>query len=66
MAEKKIEPVVKLPTEMTKKLMEAEDDIDRAAKGLEVLEKLGMETRELREKLEWSRTVRETLLKEFG
>ena len=66
MAEKKIDPVVKLPTEMTKKLMEAEGDIDRAAKGLEVLESLGMDVKELREKLEWSKNVRTTLLKEFG
>lgn len=65
MVEKKIDPVVKLPPEMKKRLEDSEDDLARAEHGIEVMAKLGMDTKELKEKLEWSKTVRATLLKEF-
>ena len=66
MVEKKVDPVVTLPPEMKKKLMEAEGDLERAGHGIEVMKKLGMDTKELEDKLEWSKTVRKTLLEEFG
>jgi len=65
MVEKKIDPVVKLPPEMKSRLMDATVDIERAEHGLEVMAKLGMDVRELKEKVEWAKTVRKTLLEEF-
>lgn len=66
MAEKKLEPVVTLTPDMKKKLMEAEGDLERAEAGLKTMEKLGMDIRVLQEKVDWSKTVRKTLLEEFG
>lgn len=66
MAEKKPEPIIKLPGEMKTNLTNLESELERAEHAIGVLKKLGMETGALEEKLEWSKSVRETLLKEFG
>ncbi|MBA7625290.1 hypothetical protein ES703_32717 [subsurface metagenome] len=65
MAEKNIDPIVKLTDEMKKRLIAEENDIERAEKSIKAMEEIGMDMKELKEKLEWSKTVRATLLREF-
>jgi len=65
MVEKKVDPIVTLTDEMKKRLMAEENDIARAEKSIKAMEEIGMDMTELKEKLEWSKTVRAMLLKEF-
>ena len=51
---------------MKKRLTDAKGELDRAEKAMAIMEELGMDTREIREKLDWSKKVRETILKEFA
>lgn len=65
MVEKRIDPIIKLSPEAKQRLIDSEGDIERAEHSLKIIRELGMDTRELDEKLAWSKTVRATLLKEF-
>jgi len=58
--------IFKLPADMRQKLEEMSSDIEAAKAAIETLQKLGMDTRFLEDKLRWAEEVRETLLKEFG
>lgn len=40
--------------------------ITQVEKAIETMKTLGMDTRDIEEKLTWSKEVRETLLKQFG
>jgi len=66
MPAKKEEPIFKLPPEMKARLETASADIDKAQKAIEIMKSLGMDTTEIQDKLNWAKTVRETLIKEFG
>ncbi len=63
--ETKAKPVFTLPKEMVERMEKTGDDIDRAENGIAVMKRIGMDTRELEEKIEWVKNVRKTLLEEF-
>ena len=56
----------KLPKEVSTRLTDLKGDIDKAEKAIGVLRSLGMDTKDIEDKLAWSKQVRETLLKEFA
>lgn len=62
----KEEPLFKLPKEVTDRLKTQEPDIVKARKMIETMKALGMDTKEMEEKLDWAEKVRTTLLKEFA
>lgn len=64
--EKKIKPLITLTPEGKTKLKNLQEDIDQAVAAIEVMEKIGMDMTEAREKLEWSKNAREMLLENFG
>uniref|UniRef100_A0A6H1ZP69 Uncharacterized protein n=1 Tax=viral metagenome TaxID=1070528 RepID=A0A6H1ZP69_9ZZZZ len=66
MAEKKVEPIFKLPPEMIARMKTTGEDIDKAEKAVKVMKDLGMDVAEMEERLTWAKKVRETLLKEFA
>lgn len=55
-------PTVTLPADQIKGLEDLGEDLDRAEKELEQLEKLGLGVQALRDRLAWVREARETLL----
>ena len=57
---------VKLPPAMVKDLKLQEVSVVRARKDIQTLKKLGLETKELEDKLNWAEEARKTLLKEFS
>ena len=65
MANPKVEPLFKLPPDVQKRLTDQKTDIDKARRAIEVMKSLGMDTKELEDKIDWAAKVRETLLKEF-
>ena len=56
---------IKLPDNIAKSLRKQEVDVVRARKDLSVLKKLGLDTKELEDRLDWAEEARTTLLKEF-
>jgi len=66
MAQKKIVPVIELTPEMKKRLETSKVDIERAEASVKVLKDLGVDTKDMDEKIKWSKQVQETLLKEFA
>ena len=56
---------IKLPAAMVKDLKAQEVGVVRARKDIQTLKKLGLETKELEDKLNWAEEARKTLLKEF-
>ena len=66
MAAPKEAPLFKLPTEMTSRLTGLQSDIDKSKKAIAVMKELGMDTKELEDKLTWAENVRKTLLREFA
>jgi len=66
MAAPRTDQAIKLPPEMTTRLTGMQPDIDRAKKALAVMKELGMDTKELEDKLLWAENVKKTLLKEFA
>uniref|UniRef100_A0A6H1ZNV6 Uncharacterized protein n=1 Tax=viral metagenome TaxID=1070528 RepID=A0A6H1ZNV6_9ZZZZ len=65
MAVPKTEPLFKLPEDMKKRMETANVDMDKAQKAIDTMKSLGMDVKEMQEKLDWAKQVRETLLKEF-
>jgi hypothetical protein len=65
MADQRVNPLFKLPKEVQDRLKALEPDITQARKILETMKGLGMDTKELEERLDWSEKVKLTLLKEF-
>lgn len=65
MPEVKPSPPIKLPAEVAKGLRDQEPDIVRARRDIQILKKLGLETKALEDKLDWADEARKTLLKEF-
>jgi len=64
-ANPKTEPLFTLPSDVQKRLTDQKTDIDKARRAIEVMKSLGMDTKELEDKIDWAAKVRETLLKEF-
>lgn len=56
----------KLSPDIRQKLEDMVKDIEAAKSAIQTLQKLGIDTRVLEDKLNWAAEVRETLLKEFG
>jgi len=65
MPETNKEGVIKLTAEDKKKLQALQSDIERGEKGVAALKEMGIETKDLEEKIEWAKTAREVLLREF-
>ena len=59
-------PRIKLPATMVKELKLQEVSVVRARKDIATLKKLGLQTKELEDKLNWAEEARKTLLKEFS
>ncbi len=58
-------PSIKLPPSIAKDLRAQEVNVVRARKDIQTLKKLGLQTKELEDKLDWAEEARKTLLKEF-
>lgn len=56
---------IKIPKDIADKLRAQAPEIESARHGLAVLKKLGLDTKEVEDKLTWAEEVRTTLLKEF-
>jgi len=65
MAAPKEQPLFTLPKEVQAKLVAQETDIAKARKAIEVMKSLGMDVKDIEDKLAWADNVRATLLKEF-
>jgi len=65
MVAKKVMPIIALTPAMKKRLEDSKADIDNAEASVKILKDLGMDTKDMDEKIAWSKQVRETLLKEF-
>ena len=66
MVVKKVMPVIALTPAMKKRLEDSKADIKAAEASVKILKDLGMDTKDMDEKIAWSKQVRETLLKEFA
>lgn len=66
MVARKERPVVKLTPEMKADLEKADVDLKDAEKAVQAVEALGLNVDDLKDKLQWARKARETLLKEFS
>ena len=55
-----------LPPDMVARLKAGEADISKAEREIAVLETLGMNMEEIKDRLAWAKKVRETLIKEFA
>lgn len=65
MAEEKTEKIVTLSPERRKELAKSLSDMSKIKATLVVLEKTGLDTTPLRERLQWAEEVSELLLSEF-
>lgn len=63
--DKPIEPI-KLPAETKRRLEEMDRELKAAESALAVMKDLGLDTKTLDDKLEWSKKVREQLLEKFS
>lgn len=66
MVTKKVMPVIALTPAMKRRLEDSKADIETAEASVKILKDLGMDTKDMDEKIAWSKQVRETLLKEFA
>ncbi len=57
---------VKLDPAATQKLKDLAPDLERAYKEIATMKKLGMDTKDLEEKLAWAADARKTLIDNFG
>lgn len=58
--------LLKLPPDIRKRLEQMDADLAEAKKAIEVLKKIGIDTRQMEERLTWSEDVRKILLTEFS
>lgn len=65
MAKNNVNPIIKLPPESKKSLEALSGDLEAAEAAIASLDKLGMDTVDMKQKLEWAKKVRETLLSDF-
>lgn len=65
MAEKKLEPILKLTPEVRKRMEGLAEDIKRAEHGVEVMKELGMDTKILEGRIAWAKKARTIMLREF-
>lgn len=59
-------PLARLTDETMGHMDGIKEELDEAAKGLEALESLGIDTSRLREKIDWGYKARDVILKTFG
>jgi hypothetical protein len=55
-----------LPADIKQQLEEQGPFVETAKKQIQTLKKLGIDTKQMEEKLEWAEEARKTLLSEFG
>lgn len=60
------EPLASLTKDTLNHINAVKSELDEAAKNLEALEELGIDTSRLREKINWGYKAREVILKTFG
>lgn len=65
MAKTDTQNLMKLPADIREKLEKLTPDIAEAESAVNALKKLGVDVRQIEDKLNWAIEVRETLLKEF-
>lgn len=65
MAKKIEEPVIKLSAGDKRKLEDLSVDIKRGEKAIEALKAMDVDVKDIEEKIEWAKTARDVLLKEF-
>lgn len=58
--------LLKLPAEVRKNLQDLGSDIEKAERAIATLERIGLDTTAIKDKLKWAKNVRETLLTEFS
>lgn len=63
---KPVSDLLKLPKAMADKLKAQEEDEKAARTALEALKSLGIDTKEMEEKLNWAERTRKTLLDKFS
>jgi len=66
MAQKPPRAVIELTEAQKKRLKETDEDVERAEHAIGVLETLGMDVTELKAKIEWAKSAKDLMLKEFG
>lgn len=65
MGVKKAAPAIKLTAEDKKKLEALQVDIERGEKAVAALKEMGVEVKDIEEKIEWAKKARTVLLTEF-
>jgi uncharacterized membrane protein len=65
MADQRVSTIFKLPREVQDKMKGMTPDIEAARKAIATMKELGMDTKELEDRLDWAEKVRATLLREF-
>jgi len=65
MAEEKSNIIMTLPPEMKDRLTGLRSEVQKAKHGIKVMKEMGMDTKDIEEKLDWAESVRDTLLREF-
>lgn len=65
MPQKIEEPIIRLSAEEKKKLDALAVDIKRGEKAVAALREMGVDVKDIEEKIEWAKTARAILLKEF-
>jgi len=66
MADRKVEPLFKLPPETVRKLTSAKDDIEKSRRALVSMKEMGMDVKDLEDRLNWAEGVQKTLLRDFA
>lgn len=66
MTEPKIDTLLKLTPEVTQKFKDMQPKFEQAENTLAALDKIGLDTKELRDKLKWAKDVQKILLESFG
>ena len=65
MVKKIEEPAIKLSAADKKKLEDLSGDIEKGEKAVKALKEMDIDVKDIEEKIEWAKTARDVLLKEF-
>jgi len=66
MPDQKVDPLVTLTDEARSHLEGIKGEIEASEKNLDALQELGIDVSRLREKIDWAKRARETILKTMG
>jgi len=59
-------PLIELPPDTLKRIQTSGDELEIAQRQIDLMKKIGMDTKVLQEKLDWAKSVRTALLEEFS